>query len=409
MTVIAFTPDEPNIEIIEGRLYTHDLAFDGTVVELIEELGLTDDPAATARLLHQSVEAGAVMLLHGQRRASIDVIAAEIERLMQNTAEETGKLPILIQAQLGEHLTRLATTLDTRFDSSRTSSVQHQISELVKGATTEQVRTLLGELLGEGGPLAQSNEVFANQLKLVNGNSTDVLAKVTSMIEKLEQKQQLAEEHERSTHKGRPFEERVEVELNAIHARLGDEVRCVKHETGLIPGSAAGDHLVTINTAQTGGREARIVIEEKTGKLSGPKAKAALKEAVENRGAHAGILVFDGVADAPLGGRYYMAYPDGRICVVLDEENGALPFEVACIQARLVALAAVSADGSIDAKWLSGQCDRLTQAIEKAVDIKRGSAAARRGLDKVDAGYDELRGEALALLDEIKVRLAEQS
>ena len=104
-----------------------------------------------------------------------------------------------------------------------------------------------------------------------------------------------------------------------------------------------------------------------------------------------------------------MAYPDGRICVVLDEEHGALPFEVACIQARLVALSTVSADGSIDAKWLAGQCDRLTQSIEKAVDIKRGSAAARRGLDKVDGAYDELRNEALELLDEIKARLAAES
>jgi hypothetical protein len=128
---------------------------------------------------------------------------------------------------------------------------------------------------------------------------------------------------------------------------------------------------------------------------------------MENRGAQAGILVFDGVEDAPLSGRHYLAYPDGKIVAVLDDDHGVLGFEVACIQARLFALASVAADGKVDAKWLVGQCERLTELIERAVDIKRGSAAARRGLDKVDSGYDELRTEALALLDEIKTKFAD--
>jgi hypothetical protein len=116
------------------------------------------------------------------------------------------------------------------------------------------------------------------------------------------------------------------------------------------------------------------------------------------------VLVFDSVDDAPLGGRRYMAHPDGRICVVLDDDG--LAFEVACIQARLFALAAVSASGTIDAPWLTGQCDKVTQVIEKAVAIKHGSAAARRGLDKVDSAYADLRTDALELLDEIKTKLA---
>jgi hypothetical protein len=233
-----------------------------------------------------------------------------------------------------------------------------------------------------------------------------VLAKVTSLIEKLEQKRKLEEQHERSTQKGAPFEDQVEVELTAVHGRLGDDVRCVKHETGLIPGSEAGDFLVMINTDQTGGREARFVVEAKTGKLSGPKSHEALKEAMENRGAQAGILVFDGVEDAPLRGRHYMAYPDGKIVTILDSEHDVLGFEVACIQARLFALATVAADGEVDAKWLVAQCDKLTTVVEEAGKIKRGSAAARRGLDTVDDAYAGLRQEALEILDAIKAKLA---
>ena len=42
MSVIALNPDQLNVEVVDGRLYTHDLAFDGTVLELIEELDIAD-------------------------------------------------------------------------------------------------------------------------------------------------------------------------------------------------------------------------------------------------------------------------------------------------------------------------------------------------------------------------------
>lgn len=406
MSVIALNPDLPQLEIIDGQLHIHSFVLDGTLVELADELGITAKPEELGRLLRHVSETGSIVVSHGQRRAAVDALAGEIDRLMETTAEETGKLPAVVQEKLGEHLTKLATLLDSRFDATRTSSVQHQIKELVKGSTSEQVRSLLNELFGERGPLAASNKDISKQLKLVVGANTDVLAKVTSLIEKLEQKRMLEEQHERSTHKGAPFEDQVEVELTAIHGRLGDDVRCVKHETGLIPGSEAGDFLITINTAQTGGREARFVVEAKTGKLSGPKAHAALKEAMENRGAQAGILVFDGVEDAPLRGRHYLAYPDGKIVTILDTEHGVLGFEVACVQARLFALATVAAEGEVDAKWLVAQCDKLTRLVEDATKIKRGSAAARRGLDTVDGAYDNLRREAFEVLEAIKAKLA---
>lgn len=44
--------------------------------------------------------------------------------------------------------------------------------------------------------------------------------------------------------------------------------------------------------------------------------------------------------------------------------------------------------------------------IEQAGAIKQGSAVARRGLEKVDNSYDELREQALQLLEEIKTRLS---
>jgi hypothetical protein len=404
--VIALSSEQPAIEIVEGQLHIHSFVLDGTIVELAAELGISEQPQELARLLRQVCETGAIVVSHGQRRVAVDALAGEIDRLVETTAAESGKLPAVVQEKLGEHLMELGTLLESRFDPTRTSSVQHQIKELVKGSTSEQVRSLLSELFGERGPLASSNKEITEQLKLVVGTSTDAVAKVTSLIDRLEQKKLLDDQQERSTHKGARFEEQVEIELIAIHGRLGDDVRCVKHETGLIPGSKNGDFVVTINTAQTGGLEARFVVEAKAGHLSGPQAQLELKEAMENRGAQAGILVFDGVADAPLRGRQYMAYPDGKIVAVLDDEHGVLGFEVACIQARLFALAAVAADGDVDARWVVAQCDKLANLVEDGSKIKRNTAAARRSLDSIDQGYDDLREQAFGVLDETRAKLA---
>ena len=406
MSVIPIPAEVPDVAIVGDRLHVREMELDGTFVELAREIGLAERPHELARLFRQVVESGSIVVLHGNRRAEIDAIKAEIERLMANTSETTEKIPTTIQEGLNTHLVELAKVLDSRFDGGRTSSVQHQIKELVKGASTEQVKTLLNDLFGERGPLTSSNKQVAQQLKLVVGSNQAVVGEVKSLIAKLEQKQALDEQQERSSHKGTPFEDRVEIELTSIFGRLGDNVACVKHDSGLVPGSESGDFLVSIDPKHGGGREARIVVEAKTGKLSGPKSHEALETAMANRDAQAGVLVFDGAEDAPLGGRHYLAYPDGKLIAVLDEEHGTLAFEIACAQARLLAIASVAPKGAIDAKWLVAQCDRLTKLIEDAIDIKRGSAAARRGLDKVDHAYDDLREQANLLLDEIRSKLA---
>src|SRR5205807_2347444 len=88
---------------------------------------------------------------------------------------------------------------------------------------------------------------------------------------------------ERSVHKGRPFEEIVQAELEAIHGPLGDEVRCVRADYGLLPksskGAKAGDYLVVLNPEQTRGRELTYVVEVKTGPLNAAAAKPSRRRA----------------------------------------------------------------------------------------------------------------------------------
>src|SRR5206468_9400044 len=105
--------------------------------------------------------------------------------------------------------------------------------------------------------------------------------------------------------KGRLCEEAVQAELEAMHGPLGDQVRCVRSEYGLLPkqsrGAKAGDYLIVLNPEHTRGREISVVVEAKSGPLNAAAAKRELETAIRNRGAATGVLVFDDLDDAPLG------------------------------------------------------------------------------------------------------------
>jgi hypothetical protein len=60
---------------------------------------------------------------------------------------------------------------------------------------------------------------------------------------------------------------------------------------------------------------------------------------------------------------------------------------------------------ALDPAWLGEQCDLLAGIVEAARDVKLGSAAAKRGLIKVDAAYERLRDDALAVITAIQERL----
>lgn len=163
-----------------------------------------------------------------------------------------------------------------------------------------------------------------------------------------------------------------------------------------------GDFVVTINPRETGGREARLVVEAKTGKLSPAKARAESTAALQNREAAASVLVFDSVEDAPLGGRHFSVSAAAHFCVVLDSAGpNLLALEVACRQGRAMAIAPLRDEAVLDTAWLTKRCERLAGLIEQAADIKRGTNAIRRGADKVDASYDELRDRALAVVADV--------
>ena len=149
--------------------------------------------------------------------------------------------------QVTDLLGKLSAVLSERFDPRRTDSVQSQISQLVTGATADQVRALSRDLLGETGPLTVMNEKVVTQLKLVSSTTQDVVTRVAALAEQIEGKLKLDDAQERSTQKGASFEEVLNAELDAIHGPLGDE--CVAQRTTM--GACPTPRLVTSSCGST--------------------------------------------------------------------------------------------------------------------------------------------------------------
>jgi hypothetical protein len=400
MAVTALNPQEATVELLDRALRVREVSLTGTIVDVAHDLELQQDRFRLTRLLTDAVEIGATMLRNGQSRALVESVALEIDRLIEAAALESEKIPQSLGEPLSEHLTQLTELLAQHFDPKRARSLQAQIKTLVGEATGNELRNQVRDLLSDDGAVGSNVRLFTS-------SNVELLTRVNTVLDKIEQKLQLDQAIERSAHKGRPFEEIVQAELEAIHSPLGDEVLCVRAEYGLLPkpnkGAKAGDFVVRINPEHTRGRDLVYVVEAKTGPLRSTEAKRELEIAIKNRGATAGVLAFDDLEDAPLGGRSYMPHGDGRFTAVLDAQDGIpLAFEVACREARVAAIASLADEAGLNKDLLLTRCNRLCEIIEEASGILRSVSRVERGATEIRERYSQMRLDAFALIDEMR-------
>src|SRR2546428_10836416 len=126
--IAALLPDHPHVELVDSWLEIHELVVRGPIVEVARS---AKPLVALDGLVLRALDIGGAMLLHGQSQATVEAIAAEIDRLVGQTESATEALPTAMQEQLNEHLTELRGVLSERFDGTRTTSVQNQISTMV--------------------------------------------------------------------------------------------------------------------------------------------------------------------------------------------------------------------------------------------------------------------------------------
>jgi hypothetical protein len=213
--------------------------------------------------------------------------------------------------------------------------------------------------------------------------------------EKLEE---LDEERERGTAKGRTFEESVAQAVDALALAQGDVAEAVgdfKEATGKV-----GDVVVAID-ACNGPARGRIVIEAKDRRLSGPSALTELDQAMAERSADFALLVVPTEDEVPAKMQPLREYNGDKLVVALDPEVGSLPLELGYRLARARVLMKRSDADGIDAAAVHDAAERALAALTEERKVKQQLTAAKTNIDKAYDGVDGMTARVRGLLEEI--------
>ena len=343
------------------------------------------------------------MLLHGASQATVDSVSAEVDRLIAAVAMAAAEeLPRSLEAPLA-HVDAI---LAEHFDGKRKDSIQQQLVDSFEAASVAQQKSLVGTLLDDKGPLGLLKAELAGKLQFMVSRQDELLMKVSAVSEQVGGAAQLKVEIERGTAKGFTYEEQVVDFVESAFSPFEDIVEATGLEAGT-DGRKRGDCVVSVNPKDSGGKDVHIVVEAKNRSLTVRKALDELDEAMSNREAAVGIIVFAKTEQAPTRGCSLRMYSGNRLVAVFDpDQDESLALEVACELARGLAISGCdNAQPDINSQGITKDLERLTNVIEDARSIKRGLTAAYKGLDKADAGYEQLRQEALAVASDIQNKL----
>jgi len=187
-------------------------------------------------------------------------------------------------------------------------------------------------------------------------------------------------EAERGTAKGVAFEDLVEelvVEAALPHQDVVENVSTMKGATG----TKTGDLLVTVDQRATRGRPVRLAVECKDKTLRMRPALDEIDEAMANRQAQVGIMVFAKQSQAPIPGPFGVF--GNRAIVVIDKASPDTRV-VGLIHgwARAVALGSVAEDeAEFDLARVTTLLDQALAALAAEVAIKQSLGGARNQLD----------------------------
>jgi hypothetical protein len=406
----AATPlRQPRVSSLVGRLIVeHLIVDDACAAELVRSR--TDAGENPARVVADAIEIGARILDREQAGATVEVLRQDLESASREVVTE-------LRTQLDEafgpesgHVTRV---LHRHFGADSSAAVQHQVRAAVAELLTESREKLFKQFstADESNPLAafqraavgairQSSDQQHAHLREMNATIGALRLELQKLQSSKEKALEVAAEHDRSTAKGRPYEEAVFEAVEAIANAQGDDCDAVGDLRGV--GGRKGDVVVDLEGA-AGRPRGRIVFEAKNSRRSRKEALAELDEAMNQRAADYAVWVVPSEDKLPARAGALREIGGDKLFVIYDPEDGSrLALEVAYSLARArVAMAKGGSDG-LDTAAVRAEVERATVAMEDVRRIKGQLTGAVGGIEEarkvLDGMADRVRGH-LAQID----------
>jgi hypothetical protein len=371
------------------RTFNGELLVDGlrvgdeAAVELVRELeerGETPD-----RLVTQMIEVGARVIDRERSGAQADVVRAEFDRLKSDFADRLNKV-------FGADEGHVARILEKHFGDDSSAAVQHRVRAVMTELATQMREDMRRQFTSD----AETNPIVAIQrasLQVVRDTANQQAASLEAMRAQMEamrlevaalkaekeKLEEVAQEAERGTAKGRTYEEGVYEALDAIAAAQGDDCDAVGDLPGL--GGRKGDVVVGIDACH-GPARGRIVFEAKNSRLPKKQALAELDEARAARGAEYAVLVVPSEDKLPARTRQLREFNGDKVFVVFDPDEGSrLSLEVAYSLARARILMTRGEVAGLDAEAIRAEVERAIGAMEDVRRVKQQLTHAANGVE----------------------------
>jgi hypothetical protein len=415
---------QPRVQTLMGRLIVENLVVDDPVAsELVARRAQAGEDAA--RVVGDAIEIGARVLDREQAGAAVEVLRHDLEkasreveqRLGQTSEQVVTELRTRLEEAFGPESGHVTRVLARHFGAESSTAVQHQVRTAVAELLTESRERLYKQFSSaeESNPLAsfqklavqairQSSDQQHAHLREMNDRIGSLQLEIAKLQSEKAKALEVAAEHDRSTAKGRPYEEAVFDALDAIAGAQGDDCDAVGDLQGV--GGRKGDVLVGIDGC-SGPPRARIVFEAKNSQVPKKRALEELDVAMAQRDATFGVWVVPAEDKLPARTQQLREVNGDKLFVVYDPEAGdRLALQVAYSLARArVLMAAGEADG-LDAAALRAELERAVGSLEEGRRIRQQLTHAANGVEAAREILEAMERRVKGHLAQIEALLA---
>jgi len=413
----AATPlRHPRVTALLGRLIIENVVVDdATAADLVRaRIDAGDDPT---RVVADAIEIGARVLDREQAGASVEILrqnlahaSKEVELQLGATSEAvTTELRKQLEEAFGPDSGHVTRVLTRHFGAESSTAVQHQVRAAVAELLTESREKLFKQFSSadESNPLAtfqkaavaairQSSDQQHAHLREMSARMGEMQLQIQKLQAEKEKALEVAAEHDRSTAKGRPYEEAVFEAVDGIARVQGDDCDAVGDLRGV--GGRKGDVVVDLDGC-AGRPRGRIVFEAKNSRKSRKEALAELDEAMTQRAADYGVWVVPSDDKLPARAPALREIGGDKLFVVYDPAEGPLALQVAYSLARARVLMARGGVEGLDAPALRAEVERALGALE---DVRR----IKLHLTNAAGGIESARGVLEGLVERVRAHLA---
>jgi hypothetical protein len=414
---------QTRVHTLVGRLIIENLVVDDPVAtELVRDR--VDAGEDAAHVVADAVEIGARVLSREQAEVNADFVRTEFEKVSREVetafadkarvvAEFFGtKVDEVFGAENGQ----LHKELQRHFGDGSSTAVQHQLRQVMTEVSARMREDMLRQFSSAdaNNPLADfkaahlrvtrdAAERQAVELQRMREEMVALKLQYETLRSEREKRDEVAAEHDRSTAKGRPYEEAVVEAIDAIAGAQGDDCDAVGDVQGV--GGRKGDVLVGIDGCN-GPARARIVFEAKNSQVPRKRALAELDEAMAQRDAAFGVWVVPSEDKLPARSQPLREIAGDKLFVVYDPEEGSIALELAYRLARARALFSRGEADGVDASALRAEVEKALGTMEEVRRIKQQLTHAATGIEAAREIVDSLDRRVRAHLAQIDTLLA---